>query len=196
MVKYAKDNFMTHIKAPRRFFDLLADEYSKTMPDPELYPTGSRDRSVFERAITSFEDFLDRANCGLDGILQMCGVCDEWCAAEGICKFMREMIGMVEDILLCLAEGRDSELVAAFIEGELWYQEYKFPIAVLMRDQHNMLKTFLSAFKIARSGSVEEQDDFWENVYLHWFTTWPEHTVHFADIPDDQALSGLQEAAV
>ncbi|KAG2086102.1 uncharacterized protein F5147DRAFT_781765 [Suillus discolor] len=67
-------------------------------------------------------------------------------------------------------------------------------IAVLTCDQRDMLKTFLSAFKIARSGSVEEQDDFWENVYSHWFTTWPEHTVHFADIPDDQALSGLQEA--
>ncbi|KAG1785651.1 uncharacterized protein HD556DRAFT_1450515 [Suillus plorans] len=128
MVKYAKDDFMTHIKAPRRFFDLLVDEYSKTMPDPELYPTGSRDRSVFERAITNFEDFLDRANRGLDGILQMCGVCNKWRAAEGICKFMREMIGMVEDILLRLAEGGDGELAAAFIEGELWYQEYKFPI--------------------------------------------------------------------
>jgi hypothetical protein len=40
---------------------------------------------------------------------------------------MREMIGMVEDILLHLAEGSDGELAAAFIENELWYQEYKFP---------------------------------------------------------------------
>jgi hypothetical protein len=38
-------------------------------------------------------------------------------------------------------------------------------IAVLTCDQRNMLKTFLSAFKIARSGSVEERDELWENVY-------------------------------
>ncbi|KAG1811604.1 hypothetical protein EV424DRAFT_1349622 [Suillus variegatus] len=126
-VKHAKDNFMAYIKAPRRFFDLLVDEYSKTMPDPELYPTGHGDKSVFEHAIESFENFIDRANSGLDGILQMCGICDEWRAADAVCKFMREMVGMVEDILLRLAEGGDSELAVAFMEGELWYQEYKFP---------------------------------------------------------------------
>ncbi|KAG1869104.1 hypothetical protein C8R48DRAFT_771278 [Suillus tomentosus] len=127
-VKYAKDDFMTYVKAPRRFFDLLVDEYSKTMPDPEVCPTGNGDKSVFERAITSLEDFLDRANRGLDGILQMCGVSDEWRAADGVCRFMREMIGMVEDILLRLAEGGDGELSIAFMGNELWYQEYKFPV--------------------------------------------------------------------
>ncbi|KAG1796134.1 hypothetical protein EV424DRAFT_1596682 [Suillus variegatus] len=76
-VKYAKDDFMTYVKAPRRFFDLLVDEYSKTMPDPEVCPTGNGDKSVFERAITSLEDFLDQANRGLDGILQMCGACED-----------------------------------------------------------------------------------------------------------------------
>ncbi|KAG1891891.1 uncharacterized protein F5891DRAFT_986450 [Suillus fuscotomentosus] len=92
-VKYAKDDFMTYVKAPRRFFDLLVDEYSKTMPDPE-----------------------------------MCGVSDEWRAADGVCRFMSEMIGMVEDILLRLAEGGDGELSIAFMGNELWYQEYKFPV--------------------------------------------------------------------
>jgi hypothetical protein len=73
---------MAHVKAPQRFFDLLMDEYSKTMPDPELYPTRNGDKAVFERTMASFEDFLDRASHGLDRILQMCGVCDEWRAAD------------------------------------------------------------------------------------------------------------------
>ncbi|KAG1789964.1 uncharacterized protein HD556DRAFT_1446539 [Suillus plorans] len=127
VVKYAKDDFMAYVKVPRRFFDLLVDEYSKTMPDPELYPTENGDKSVFERAITNLEEFLHRANRGLDGILQMCGVSDEWRAADSVCRFMREMIGMVEDILLHLADGGDSELAIAFTGNELWYQEYKFP---------------------------------------------------------------------
>ncbi|KAG1787160.1 uncharacterized protein HD556DRAFT_1449089 [Suillus plorans] len=127
-VKYAKDDFMAYVKSPRRFFDLLVDEYSKTMPDPELHPTANGDKSIFERAITRLEDFLDQANRGLDGILQMCGVSDEWRAADGVCRFMREMIGMIEDILLRLAEGGDGELSITFMGNELWYQEYKFPV--------------------------------------------------------------------
>ncbi|KAG2357825.1 hypothetical protein BDR07DRAFT_1379858 [Suillus spraguei] len=111
--KYAKDDFMAYVK-------ILMDEYSKMMPDPELHPTANGDKSIFERAITRLEDFLNQANRRLDGILQMCGVCDEW--------FMREMIGMIEDILLRLAEGGDGELSIAFMGNELWYQEYKFPV--------------------------------------------------------------------
>jgi hypothetical protein len=67
-------------------------------------------------------------------------------------------------------------------------------ILVLTHDQHTMLKTFLPAFKIAHSGSVEEQQDFWESVYSQWFTAWPERAMHFGEIPHDQILSGLQEA--
>ncbi|KAG2365205.1 hypothetical protein BDR07DRAFT_1481586 [Suillus spraguei] len=80
------------------------------MPDPELHPTANGDKSIFECAITCLEDFLDQANRGLDGILQMCGV------------------RMIEDILLRLAEGGDGELSIAFMGNELWYQEYKFPV--------------------------------------------------------------------
>ncbi|KAG2031787.1 hypothetical protein BDR03DRAFT_1015820 [Suillus americanus] len=89
------------------------------MPDPDLDPTGRGDKSIFEHAIENFENFIDRANGGLDGILQMCGICDEWRAADAVCKFMREMVGIVEDILLRLAEGGDSELAVAFMEEPL-----------------------------------------------------------------------------
>ncbi|KAG2030869.1 hypothetical protein BDR03DRAFT_986800 [Suillus americanus] len=67
-------------------------------------------------------------------------------------------------------------------------------ILVLTHDQRTMLKIFLPAFKIARLGSVEEQQDFWESVYSQWFAAWPEHAMHFGEIPHDQMLSGLQEA--
>ncbi|KAG2138408.1 uncharacterized protein EDB93DRAFT_1106371 [Suillus bovinus] len=114
------------------------------MPDPELYPTGQGDKSVFKHAIENFENFIDRANSGLDGILQMCGICEEWRAADAICKFMREMVGMVEDILLHLADGGDGELVIAFMEGELWYQEYKFPVYV----KHAYMQIFLQRYHV------------------------------------------------
>ncbi|KAG1784978.1 uncharacterized protein HD556DRAFT_1451217 [Suillus plorans] len=66
-------------------------------------------------------------------------------------------------------------------------------MAVLTRAQRDMLKTFLPAFKIVCSGSVEEQEEFWESVYSQWFATWPERAVQFVEIPHDQALSGLQQ---
>ncbi|KAG1818250.1 hypothetical protein EV424DRAFT_1540192 [Suillus variegatus] len=164
-VKHAKDDFMAYIKAPRRFFDLLVDEYSKTMPDPELYPTGHGDKSVFEHAIESFENFIDRANSGLDGILQMCGICDEWRAADAVCKFMREMVGMVEDILLRLAEGGDSELAVAFMEGELWYQEYKFPYEACL---YANLSAKISCTVSIGLVMAQRDNYFWEYMPRLW----------------------------
>ncbi|KAG1819929.1 hypothetical protein EV424DRAFT_1539731 [Suillus variegatus] len=65
-------------------------------------------------------------------------------------------------------------------------------IRVLTRKQRDMLKTFLPGYVLVNSGTAEETA-FWESVYSKWFETWPEHDVHYADIPPDQ-LSGLQQA--
>ncbi|KAG2345651.1 hypothetical protein BDR05DRAFT_946689 [Suillus weaverae] len=66
-------------------------------------------------------------------------------------------------------------------------------IVVLMRDQHDMLKTYIPAFKIFRSGSVEEQEAFSENLFSEWFTLWPEGSVHY---PDNNLPSALQQALI
>ncbi|KAG1840264.1 hypothetical protein DFJ58DRAFT_845393 [Suillus subalutaceus] len=140
-VKYAKDDFMAHIKAPQRFFDLLMDKYSKTMPDPNLYPT--------------------RANSGLDGILKMCGICDEWRAADAICKFMREMVGMVEDILLHLAEGRDSELVVAFMGVMVQWDNYFWEYL-----PHLWLKQLGISYDT--TNSKRNYNNFWPPFFERW----------------------------
>ncbi|KAG1785080.1 uncharacterized protein HD556DRAFT_1314529 [Suillus plorans] len=65
---------------------------------------------------------------------------------------------------------------------------------VFTHSQRDMLKTFLSGFTLVRSGSLEEQETFWENLFSQWFATWPERVVHFPNIPDDQELSSLQQS--
>jgi hypothetical protein len=122
VVKHAKDDFMQHVKAPREFIEGILGAYTKTMPDA---PGEYGDTRILEQAISCLEDFLDRASRGQDGILQLCGVNDEWRAADGVCRFMRDMMGMIEDIL-CYALSRDSDLAAAYMEEELLYQNYKF----------------------------------------------------------------------
>ncbi|KAG2047143.1 hypothetical protein BDR06DRAFT_976975 [Suillus hirtellus] len=53
---------------------------------------------------------------------------------------------------------------------------------------------FSPGFKLVCSGSVEEQDMFWENIFTQWFTAWPEHAVHYSGAPQEQDLSDLQQA--
>ncbi|KAG1888678.1 hypothetical protein F4604DRAFT_1674326 [Suillus subluteus] len=65
---------------------------------------------------------------------------------------------------------------------------------ILTCEQRNMLKRFLPGFKLVCSGSVEEQDMFWENVFTQWFTAWPERVVHYPRVLLEQELSDLQQA--
>ncbi|KAG1836191.1 hypothetical protein C8R48DRAFT_783002 [Suillus tomentosus] len=75
MVKLAKDDFMQHIKSPQTFIVGVLAKYTKSIPDtPELHG----DREILTCAMSSIEDFLDRASRGQDGILQLCGINDEW----------------------------------------------------------------------------------------------------------------------
>ncbi|KAG1817375.1 hypothetical protein EV424DRAFT_1540467 [Suillus variegatus] len=48
-------------------------------------------------------------------------------------------------------------------------------VRVLMREQRNMLNTFIPAYVLIKSGSAEELETFWESVYAQWFQSWPEH---------------------
>lgn len=122
MVKLAKDDFMEHIKSLQTFATNVLARYTKSIPDT---PISHGDREILKDAMSSIEDFLDRASQGQDGILQLCGVSDEWRAADQVCRCMRDTIAMVEDIYcLTLADG-DSGLAEAHLLGELLYQNYK-----------------------------------------------------------------------
>ncbi|KAG2103749.1 uncharacterized protein F5147DRAFT_775876 [Suillus discolor] len=67
---------------------------------------------------------------------------------------------------------------------------------ILMREQRDMLKQFLPGFKLVCSGSVEEQNMFWENAFTQWFMAWPEHAVYYPGVPQEQELSDLQQASL
>ncbi|KAJ8581682.1 hypothetical protein M405DRAFT_868455 [Rhizopogon salebrosus TDB-379] len=122
VLKDAKDDFINHIKAPRVFIERILHAYTSTMPE-EAGENG--DTGVLEDAISCIQDLLHRATRAQDGILQLCGVSDEWRAAEEVCGCMRDMVTMVEDIL-CHALSGDADLASAHASKELLYQSYKF----------------------------------------------------------------------
>ncbi|KAG2138356.1 hypothetical protein DEU56DRAFT_912518 [Suillus clintonianus] len=121
VVKYAKDDFMAHIKSPQIFTLGVLAEYTKSIPDA---PGTHGDREILKRAMSSIEDFLDRASRGQDGILQLCGVCDEWRAAEQVCRSMRDTIAMVEDIYCHALSDGDAELAVVHLLKGFLYQNY------------------------------------------------------------------------
>ncbi|KAG2038607.1 hypothetical protein BDR03DRAFT_1009597 [Suillus americanus] len=118
VVKYAKDNFMRHIKSPQIFTLGIFAEYAKSIPDA---PGSHEDREILKHVMSSIKDFLDRACRGQDGILQLCGVCDEWRAADQVCRSMRDTIAMVEDIYCHALSDGDAELaVVHLLKGFLY----------------------------------------------------------------------------
>ncbi|KAG2125359.1 uncharacterized protein EDB93DRAFT_1258223 [Suillus bovinus] len=122
VVKYAKDDFMQHIQQSPQIFTIgVFTEYTKSFPDA---PGSHGDREIFQRAISSIEDFLTRATRGQDGILQLCGVCDEWRAADQVCRSMKDTIAMVEDIYCHAVRDGDAELAVIHFLGGFLYQNY------------------------------------------------------------------------
>ncbi|KAG1843692.1 hypothetical protein C8R48DRAFT_780533 [Suillus tomentosus] len=122
VVKHAKDDFMQHIKSPQAFIISVSAKYTKSIPDT---PISHGDRDILKDAMSSIENFLDRASQGQDGILTLCGVSDEWRAADQVCRRMRDTIAMIEDIYCLTLSDGDSGLAEAHFLGELLYQNYK-----------------------------------------------------------------------
>lgn len=114
---------MQHIqRSPQRFTTGVFTKYTQSFPDA---PRSHGDREIFQRAISSIENFLTRATRGQDGILQLCGVCDEWRAADQVCRSMKDTIAMVEDIYChALCDG-DAQLAVVHFLGGFLYQNYK-----------------------------------------------------------------------
>ncbi|KAG1786547.1 uncharacterized protein HD556DRAFT_1449637 [Suillus plorans] len=67
---------------------------------------------------------------------------------------------------------------------------------VLSLEQHQMLKSFIPAFKIAKNGSVDELETFWDSVESQFFMMWPERAVHYPEILLTEELSSLEQAIV
>ena len=121
IVKEAKDELVALTKTPRAFAQGILSEYVGTMPDDDDSEEPG-DMPIFERAIDSVEDIHEKAHRGQDMILQMCGVCDEWWAADAICWGIRCVISCVED-LMCHALLGNADLAIAHEHRELMFQQ-------------------------------------------------------------------------
>ena len=106
MVKEAKDELIEYALAPWTFVEKILGEYIDSMPinpDNEFETESSTgDLSVIETALEKVKKIYSKAQKGQVKIYEMCGVCPEWQATEQVCRGIKELIIMIEDIL-CLA---------------------------------------------------------------------------------------------
>ncbi|KAG1809031.1 hypothetical protein EV424DRAFT_1350177 [Suillus variegatus] len=112
ILKETKDVFVSLVKSPTEFAQGVLKKLLATtsIPDDaaETRTTQKCDITVIQDAINSIEDLHCEVHRGLDAILEMCGVCDEWKAGNDICQSM-SMSGI-------------SEVAITYELGELMYQ--------------------------------------------------------------------------
>ncbi|KAH7917564.1 hypothetical protein BV22DRAFT_1135303 [Leucogyrophana mollusca] len=109
IVKDAKDELIALTGAPRTYITCILHEFVATMnpenadsPDEDI----DGDLKVFKDAIAQVEKIHEKGHRGQDRIYEMCGYCVEWKAADEICRGIRNVIAMIED-LYCLAMSGD-----------------------------------------------------------------------------------------
>jgi hypothetical protein len=80
------------------------------------------DTSLITDAIGMVRKIHGKAYCGQDSIFDMCGVCDEWRAADEVCRATRQVIEYLEDVLWHVQQGTSS-LAIAHVHHTLKYQQ-------------------------------------------------------------------------
>ncbi|KIK15820.1 hypothetical protein PISMIDRAFT_114603, partial [Pisolithus microcarpus 441] len=128
VVKEAKGELITLAPAPRKFVEGILEQYIDSIPndsdDEHSAKSGTGDLRIMETAIAKVEEIYSRALKGRVTLYEMCGVCPEWRATEDVCKGIRELIVLLEDVL-CLAIQGTSTLAEAHFLDELAYQRCK-----------------------------------------------------------------------
>lgn len=118
--------FVSLVKSPTEFAQGVLKKLLATtsIPDDaaETRTTQKCDITVIQDAINSIEDLHCEVHRGLDAILEMCGVCDEWKAGNDICQSMRLVVTQLDDILCHASMSGISEVAIAYELGELMYQ--------------------------------------------------------------------------
>ncbi|KAH7903154.1 hypothetical protein BJ138DRAFT_1120663 [Hygrophoropsis aurantiaca] len=130
-VTYAKDELLELVGSPRAFVSTVLQEFIATMYDTDVDSmeddNSDGDLSVIEGAIASVETIHEKGHKGQARIYETWGVCAEWYAADEVCKGMRFVITMLED-LLCYAMLGASDLAEAHMLGELMYQKLDYNV--------------------------------------------------------------------
>lgn len=78
------------------------------------------DIEVFREGLTLVEPYLLWAQHGQDKIFNMCGVCDEWRAADEVSRFIGHLVAMLEDLYRLAVLG---DLNEVYLLGETMYQK-------------------------------------------------------------------------
>ncbi|KAG1897936.1 uncharacterized protein F5891DRAFT_1191247 [Suillus fuscotomentosus] len=126
IVREAKDELITLAATPVAYVEHILRQYVASVSndsDGEAL-TDRRDGgdiSIIKDAIQTIENIHKKAHHGQDKIWDMCGVCDEWRAADEVCRAIRRLLEYLQDILWHL-ELSYGELACAFVAKELMYQ--------------------------------------------------------------------------
>lgn len=78
------------------------------------------DIEIFGDAVKQVEPYLIWARQGQDKIFNICGVCDEWCAADEVARFIGHLVAMLENLYRLAIWG---DLDEAYLLGETMYQK-------------------------------------------------------------------------
>ncbi|KAG1794442.1 uncharacterized protein HD556DRAFT_1443004 [Suillus plorans] len=124
ILKETKDAFVSLVKSPTEFVQGVLMKFLDTIPDDaaETRTIQKGDITTIQDAINSIEDLHCEVHRGLDTILEMCGVCDEWKAGNDICQSMRLVVTQLDDILCHASMSGVTEVAIAYELGELMYQ--------------------------------------------------------------------------
>ncbi|KAG1734794.1 hypothetical protein EDB19DRAFT_1910920 [Suillus lakei] len=85
-----------------------------------LHTSVAGDIEIFGDAVKQVEPYLIWARQGQDKIFNMCGVCDEWRAADEVAHFIGHLVAMLEDLYRLAVWG---DLDEAYLLGETMYQK-------------------------------------------------------------------------
>lgn len=119
------------VKSPTEFIQGVLKNFLDTIPDDaDTHTFKKGDITVIQDAIHSIENLHCESHRGLDMILQMCGVCDEWKAGNEICLAMRLVVAQLDDILIHASVSGVTEIAIAHELGELMYQQSDYQAIV------------------------------------------------------------------
>ncbi|KAG1800496.1 hypothetical protein EV424DRAFT_1352142 [Suillus variegatus] len=128
LVKDAKDELvgLAVLPGPYAYVEHILGRYVATVPR-ECFDIETVDReepgdiSIIDDAICTVRKIYENAYRGQDAIFDMCGVCDEWRAADEVCRAIHRVIGYLEDVLWHVRRGT-TELAITHVHQKLKYQ--------------------------------------------------------------------------
>ncbi|KAG1844276.1 hypothetical protein C8R48DRAFT_780332 [Suillus tomentosus] len=129
IVRDAKDELigLAVLPGPYAYVEHILAKYVTTIPREcfnieTVDHSDPGDPSVIDDAILKVQGIYEKAFLGQDSILDMCGVCDEWRAADEVCQAIRRVITYLEDVSWNVSQG-STHLAIAHVGQTLKYQK-------------------------------------------------------------------------